>query len=218
MFLPNQNQIFGNLAKRGIVGLSLASLSFVAIASISIPQVAGAGARQLAKKISKELPVVRSTALDPGIDVPWSQPVRIVDPFEGEYIGIFDKNYFYQRLLNTNVRVQVVSLWRPDSVRFLLAYNDRDCYSGHGFFYSRIGRDCLSENAALELTNLLIKIGDRVFRLGGQNSRFQINPELATALKNAPSENISIRLETKSGEAVDSEIGKSTVQAWKEIY
>lgn len=218
MFLPSRSQIFGNLTKRGIVGLSLASLSFVAITGIFIPQVAGAQERQLAAKISKELPVVRSTALDPGIDVPWSQPVRIIDPFEGEYIGIFDKNYFYQRLLNTNVRVQVVSLWRPDSVRFLLAYNERDCYWGHGFFYSGIGRNCLSDNAALQLTNLLIKIGDRVFRLEGQSSRFQVNPELAAALKNAPSENISIRLITQSGETVDSEIGKGTVQAWKAIY
>lgn len=217
MFLQNQKQMRGSLTKRGIVGLSLTSLSFIAIAGIFIPQVASAQERQLAAKISQELPIVRSATLDPGIDVPWSQPVRIVDPFEGEYIGIFDKNYFYQRLLNANVRVQVVSLWRPDSVRFLLAYNERECYRGHGFS-SGLGRNCLSDNAALQLNNLFIKIGDRVFRLEGKSSQFQVNRELATALKNAPTQNISIRLITASGETIDSQIGKGTVEAWKAIY
>ncbi len=216
MFLHYQKQILGSLTIRRLVGLSLTSLSFIAIAGVFLPQVASAQERQVAA-ISKELPIVRSAALDTGIDVPWSQPVRVVDPFEGEYIGIFDKNYFYQRLLNANVRVQVVSLWRPDSVRFLLAYNERDCQWGHGFS-SGLGRNCLSDNAALQLNNLLIKIGDRVFRLEGKSSRFQVNRELATALKNAPTQNISIRLITASGETIDSQIGKGTVQAWKSIY
>lgn len=217
MILPIRNQI-GNLTKLRIVELSLTSLALVTTTGVCMPPSALAQDRHISAKASKELPVVRSTALAPGIDVPWSQPVKIIDPFEGEYVGIFDKNYFYQRLLNTNVKVQVVSLWQRESVRFLLAYSDRDCYSGHDFFYSRIGRDCLGTNAALQLTNLWLKIGDRVFRLEGQDSRFQVNRELATALKNAPGENISIRLETESGEAVDSEIGKGTVQAWKAIY
>lgn len=218
MFIQNQERIFGSLSKRGIVGLSLASLCFIVIPGIFIPQLAGAQERQIAVKISKELPTVRSAALDIGIDVPWSQPVRIVDPFEGEYIGIFDKNYFYQRLLNTNVRVQVVSLWKPDSVRFLLAYSERDCQWERGFFSRGMSRNCISDNGALQLNNLLIKIGERIFRLEGQSSRFQVNRELATALKNAPTQNISIRLITESGETVDSQIGKGTVQGWKVIY
>lgn len=58
----------------------------------------------------------------------------IVDPFEGEGVGIFDKNYFYKRLLNTNTRVEVISLWRRDSIRLLLAYSDRNCLSGDSFY------------------------------------------------------------------------------------
>ena len=209
--------MFGNLTKLGMVRLSLALLALVTTTDVFIPLSTIAQEHHLAAT-SKELPVVRSTALDPSINVPWSQPVKIIDPFEGEYVGIFDKNYFYQHLLNTNVRVQVVSLWQRNSVRFLLAYRDRDCYSGHDFFFNRIGRDCLSTNAALQLTNLWLKIGDRVFRLEGQGRRFQVNRELATALKSAPGQNISIRLETANGETVNSEIGKGTVQAWKAIY
>lgn len=200
------NEVFRRSLKRQAVKLCFASLA-IATVYISIPSA-----------ISKELPVVRSAALDPGIDVPWSQPVRIIDPFEGEYVGIFDKNFFYRRILNTNARVQVVSLWRNDSVRFLLAYSDRDCSFGHSFFDSHISRNCLTANAALQIANLYIKIGDRVFQLEGDNSKFTVNSDLATALKNSPSQNISIRLVTESGEIVDSEIGKSTVAAWRDIY
>jgi hypothetical protein len=101
----------------------------------------------------------------------------------------------------------------------LLAYSDRDCLSGYGFYPTLIGRECLASNAALEVANLSIKIGDRVFRLEGQNSRFQVSDDLAAALKNSPSgNNVSIRLVTQSGETVDSEIGKGTVKAWKAIY
>lgn len=42
--------------------------------------------------------------------------------------------------------------------------------------------------------------------------------KLATALQNSPEGNINIRLVTRSGETVDSEIGKGTVKAWKAIY
>lgn len=205
-----------SLIVRGIVGYGLASIALTITILPLKPVIAQDN--NLIAKVSKELPVVRSAALGTNIDVPWSQPVKIVDPFEGEGIGIFDKNYFYERLLNTNTRVQVVSLWQPDSIRLLLAYRDRDCISGHSFYPILSGRDCLASNAALNVTNLSIKIGDRVFRLSGQNGRFQVSNELATALKNSPTQNVSIRLVTESGETVDSEIGKGTVQAWKAIY
>lgn len=206
MFSISRNWILRRSLKHQATGLCLTSIA-IATVYISIPSA-----------ISKELPIVRSAALDPGIDVPWSQPVKIVDPFEGEYVGIFDKNFFYRRILNSNARVQVVSLWRNDSVRFLLAYSDRDCGFGHSWFDHRISRECLAANAALRIANLYIKVGDRVFQLEGNNSRFRVNRDLASALRNSPSENINIRLVTESGETVDSEIGKSTVAAWKEIY
>lgn len=219
MLFPNWNQICGNLTGGKIVELSLASLALAITTAISTPQVAVAQNDQIAKvSKSQQLPVVRSTALDHSINVPWSRPVQIIDPFEGNYVGIFDKHYFYKRLLNADMTVQVVSLWQRDSVRFLLGYSDRNCSLGHDFFRHHISRECLNTNTAVGLTQLWLKIGTRVFRLEGQNSQFSVNSELAVALKNAPTENISIRLLTENGETVDSQIGKSTVQAWKSIY
>jgi hypothetical protein len=165
-----------------------------------------------------DYPIVESTNLDTNLNVPWSQPVRIKDTFEGESIGIFDRHYFYNRILDTNARIEVVSLWSPDSIRFLLAYSDRDCDFDTNFYSYGIGRDCLASNAALKVTDVYLKIGDRVFRLEGKNSRFKVNNKLANALKQSPSENVNVRLIVENGESVDSEIGKKTVEAWKNIY
>lgn len=104
-----------------------------------------------------DYPLVESAKLDTDLDVPWSEPVRIQDPFEGEFVGVFDRHFFYSRVLNTSARLEVVSLWSPDKVRFLLAYRDRDCnYSSH-FHHQTISRDCLASNAALKITDVYLK-------------------------------------------------------------
>lgn len=212
------NKPIWSSARRRILGLGLASLT-ITITSVIHPESVVAQDSNLLAKVSKKLPTVSSAALGTNMNVPWSQPVRIIDPFEGDYVGIFDRNYFYRRFLDTNARVEVVSLWSLNSIRFLLAYRDRDCLSGHSFNYiGSLGVDCSTFNAALSITNLLLKIGDRVFRLEGQNSTFAVSDELAAALKNSPTGNVSIRLVAESGEAVDSEIGEGTVKAWKDIY
>ncbi|NJN87560.1 MAG: hypothetical protein HC881_16160 [Leptolyngbyaceae cyanobacterium SL_7_1] len=72
-----------------------------------------------------ELQVVDSAALGTSRRLPWSEPVQVNDPFEGNFIGGFDRNYFYDRLLNTSTRIEVQSLWTPETVRFLLITRDR---------------------------------------------------------------------------------------------
>jgi hypothetical protein len=62
-----------------------------------------------------------------------------------------------------------------------------------------------------------VKVGDRV-QLSGENGKFAVNNELATALKNAPDRNADIRLLLEGGEIVDSQIGKETVKVWRSIY
>ena len=169
-------------------------------------------------KSSENLPLVESAALDTDLDVPWSQPVRVQDPFEGEFVGIFDRHFFYSRLLNTSARVEVVSLWSPETIRFLLAFRDRDCYVSSGFYSTPLTRDCLALQSALKITDVYLKVGEDVFRLEGENSRFEVDERLAIALRNSPTENVNIRLIAENGEAIDSEIGEETVKAWKEVY
>ncbi len=220
------NQRIWSLTRLAKVGLSLASLSLATASIISFKPVIAQESQKIAAA-STELPVVKSAALGMDIDVPWSKPVRINDPFEGNYVGIFDRNYFWGNVVNHNARVEVISLWSQNSVRVLLAYRDRHCSYGsyyHGFrripTYHAFGGipTCLVSHNTLKITNLYIKLGDRVFRLEGNNGIFAVSNELATALKNSPAENVSIRLLSESGESVDSEIGKKTVEAWKAVY
>ena len=165
-----------------------------------------------------DYPIVESAGLDTNLDVPWSEPVLVQDPFEGEFVGIFDRHFFHSRVLDTSARLEVVSLWSADKVRFLLALRDRDCNLGSSFHHQTISRDCLVSNAALKITDVYLKLGEEVFRLEDGNSRFTVDEKLAMALKNSPSGNVDIRLIVENGETIDSEIGKETVKAWQEIY
>ena len=108
--------------------------------------------------------------LDTDLDVPWSEPVLVQDPFEGEFIGIFDRHFFYSRVLNTRARLEVVSLWSPDTIRFLLAYRDRDCNFSSTFYHQTLSRDYWASNAALKITDVYLKLGEEVFRLKSNNS------------------------------------------------
>jgi hypothetical protein len=218
MLLHNKkaNQTIWSLAKPTILGLSLACLSLTTTSVIlSSPVVAGEQ-NQLAKA-GTQLPVVKSAALGTNMDVPWSRPVRIQDPFEGNYVGIFDRNYFWRDFLNTNARIEVISLWRPDSIRFLMAYRNRNCSFNH-FYRSVASSDCVVANNTLKVTNLYIRLGEQVFNVEGNNGTFKVSSELAAALRNSPAQNVSIRLVSESGEIVDSEIGKGTVEGWRTIY
>ena len=118
MLMPynNRNKTTWNLTKAEVVRLSITTLT-IAITSLICPQLIVAQDSNIFVKKSAEFPVVRSAVLGTNMDVPWSQPVKVIDPFEGDYLAVFDRNYFYRRFLNTNARVDVVSQWSRKSVR-----------------------------------------------------------------------------------------------------
>ncbi|GAB4384550.1 MAG: hypothetical protein Kow00121_48190 [Elainellaceae cyanobacterium] len=167
---------------------------------------------------STDLRVVDSAALGTNRSLPWSEPVQVDDPFEGNFIGVFDRNYFYDRLLNTSARVEVQSLWSPQSVRFLLFTRDRDCLDSSFYYGTLSNLSCSQLNNSRNVIELFVRINDQVFQVSGQNSIFPVSNELAQALQTAPNNNVSIRLVTESGETIDSEIGQETVEAWKTVY
>jgi len=169
-------------------------------------------------KSSSQIPIVKSAILDLNLDIPWSQVVQIQDPFEGDFLGIFDRNFFYRSFLNRSTRVDVVSLWNSQSVRILLAYTDNDCLSETSLSLGSLASSCIIPNNSQNVVELLIKIDQQIFRLQRKDNSFPISDDLAVALKNAPNENVAIRLITKNGNSIDSEIGKKTVEAWKSLY
>ena len=169
-----------------------------------------------ATSAAAELDVVDSATLGTHRNLPWSEPVQIDDPFEGSFIGVFDRHSFSDRFLNTTARIEVQSLWSRDSIRVLSIIRDRDCLSGS----FRVSPDlsCSEFSNARNIIQLFIKVDDDVFQVSGQNNTFPVSSDLAQALQNAPEMTIDIRLVAESGEAIDSKIGEATVRAWRTVY
>lgn len=188
---------------KGIINLS--ALGILSVSALSV-------------SAATDLPVVESAALGTRSNLPWSEPVQVNDPFEGNFVAVFDRNYFFDRLLNTSARIEVQSLWSPQAIRFLLITEDHDCLSGLLHYSLSAGSSCSEFNDARNIIELFVKINDQVFQVSGQNNTFPVNDELAQALQSAPAGNVSIRLVTESGETIDSEIGQGTVAAWKAVY
>lgn len=163
-----------------------------------------------------DLATVDSAALGTDPNLPWSEPVQVNDPFEGSFVGVFDRHSFYDRFLNTDVRIEVQSLWTEDFIRVLSVVRDRDCLSHPAGIALAPG--CTEFSNARNLTQLFIKINDEVFQVSGQGSTFAVSEELAAALQTAPEETIRIRLVSESGEIIDSEIGAETAAAWQTVY
>ena len=163
-----------------------------------------------------ELNIVDSATLGTHRNLPWSEPVQIDDPFEGSFVGVFDRHSFSDRFLNTTARIEVQSLWSREFNRVLSIIRDRDCLSGS----FRVSPDlsCSEFSNARNIIQLFIKVDDDVFKIDGQNNTFLVSDELAQALQNASETSIDIRLVAESGESIDSEIGEGTVEAWKTIY
>jgi hypothetical protein len=168
-------------------------------------------------KTSTELPIVESAGLEPDLNVPWSELVSVNDPFEGNFLAVFDRND-----LQDERSRKVISLWSRNSIRVLLSANQQFCSGGYsGYFpykWGNWGGTCIERTTANTIRQLYIKVGDRVIQLTGENGNFTVNKELAEVLKNSPDRNADIRLILKGGETVDSEIGQGTVKVWREIY
>ncbi|MGD1901077.1 MAG: hypothetical protein ACFB9N_02425 [Geitlerinemataceae cyanobacterium] len=159
---------------------------------------------------------VESAALGVNRDLPWSEPVQIDDPFEGSFVGVFDRHYFSDLLLNSSVRIEVQSLWTREFARVLLTTRDRDCLSAPAG--AVLSSRCSEFNNPRNITQLLIKIDNEIFQLDRQGSVFPISEPVAIALQNASDEVVRIRLISDTGEMIDSEIGAGTVAAWETIY
>lgn len=209
-YINQQPQSLCHLPKHTLVRLSTLSIT-VALAA------AATGMTHEPRAIAADLPIVKSAVLSTNLNVPLSRPVRVTDPFEGNYLAVFDRHYFYRRVLNDRTRTYVVSQWTPKSVRFLLTDSHYGCYSRYHFYPGFSGPNCVN-NSSTEVIELFLKFGEQVFRLEGENSVFEVSDELALALQKSPVGNVDIRLVTRSGETIDSKIGKGTVEAWKAIY
>ena len=163
-----------------------------------------------------ELATVDSATLGTHRSLPWSEPVQIDDPFEGSFVGVFDRHSFNDRFLDTQAQIEVQSLWSREFIRVLSIIRDRDCRSTS--FNTSPQISCSEFSNARTIVQLFVKVDDAVFEVAGRNNTFPVSDELARALQEAPESIVDIRLVAESGEAIDSEIGEGTVAAWRTVY
>lgn len=165
-------------------------------------------------------PAVSPVVTSHTMDVEWSKVMD--DPFDGAVV--FDKNF------DPGGSFEFISRWSANGIqatyrRFnteLVGY--QTFWRSHRFRYasgkyrtfSFPDREPVYRRFGVEKTPAAIK-----FALNGQVYTYEqgtVSPELATALANAPDQNMTIRLVWEDGGATDVAIGRGTVAAWKKIF
>ncbi len=162
---------------------------------------------------------VAPAPVSPNSKVAWSQVIN--DRFDGTLV--YDKNF------DGGGTFVFVSSWSPQGIRATFTE-----YRSEVVDYKTVWRSkWVTENGKRRE----VKYRDRepIYRKyqterSPQAIKFAINnqvytyeqgavsAELAAALANAPSENMTIRLVWADGATTDTEIGKGTVAAWKTVF
>lgn len=154
---------------------------------------------------------VQPASISANTNVAWSKVVE--NPFDGKIV--YDRNYkddyvFVSSWSKSGIRVTYT---QASSVLIGYEYHyefGRRRYWGVPYttpIYQESYTDSIPDSISLA-------INGKVYTY--ENG--PVSPELAQALTSAPLENIKIRLIWKDGRIKDTEIGKGTVQAWKQIF
>ncbi|NQW39103.1 MAG: hypothetical protein HQ469_07915 [Cyanobacteria bacterium] len=140
----------------------------------------------------------------PKNDLPFSQALALNDPVTGQSVGVYDQNF-------VPGGSKVFSSWG----RFGITIWGYWLLSTGGGFSEKV-----ATFVPFEADILWISDGDSFLIIKGCNGRFTVTSEVAAALRNYPAgKNGYIRFSTEgTGSAVLSEIGASTVTAWKKVY
>ena len=143
---------------------------------------------------------------NPSNDLPWSTAIAINDPVTGQSVGVLDQNFIPGGS-------KVISSWSRYSI------------SVDGYWLFRTGGGAFQGPAVatfvpFEADILWIPDGDSFLIVKGCNGIFSVTPEIAKALANQPpKKNAYIRFSTEeTGGSYLSQIGESTVTAWKKVY
>jgi hypothetical protein len=143
------------------------------------------------------------------LQVPWSEPVLVKDPFDGNQVAVFDRDFSGSVGLGGS-ESGVITKWTFNRVSVFAYRKTNVC----GFLTCRKDVTPTPLGKQLEL-----KIGEQVFRLEGEDGVFSVSEEVAKALQKAPTGQALMRVSvTGSGLSITSRIGDKTVQAWRRVY
>ena len=141
-------------------------------------------------------------------DLPWSRPLLVVHPFDGEYLAVADNN-FSGNLDWNNWDESIISIWSEKGVRIVARRREKRC----AFF------SCNTNIIWYETNSLDVKIGDTVFSLEGSDGNFRLSDEQKQILATAPAGEAIIRVYFEGrGNEVINDIGEGTVEAWRTVF
>jgi hypothetical protein len=137
-------------------------------------------------------------------NLPWSRPVVVRDPFDGDYLAVLDRNY----RTYGDATVTAVTIWSKNTIRAVGYVQVQDCGPYLGY--------CSDDLVSRQASYLEVKVGNQIFRIPGDGSgNFPVSPALASA----PSGQALTRITFDGiGQPVNNPIGAGTVQAWKVVY
>jgi hypothetical protein len=163
------------------------------------PQPGSVAADPVPPQLASSLPSVNAENWRLGDGVPWSVPVVVRDRFEGDFVGVFDRDVQRQALANREVGL--VSLWGRPAI-WLQAYAAKLELS----------------YASLPIEQATLHLGERSFALKGENNRFPVDDALAAALRSATPGTVSLSFTSGEGNVLRYRIGDNTVRAWATVY
>jgi hypothetical protein len=141
-------------------------------------------------------------------NTPYSQLVTERDAFYGDSKVVFDHEY--EGIAFGGSQTGLITKWSARTVAAYF-YKYRDACSG------TIGRSCGVTNDVIQPDTMLIKVGDKILTLEGQQGFFKLTPsDMAFLASVAPNQPL-VRV-TMGGERFDTPIGMGTVNLWKTLY
>lgn len=176
---------------------------------------------------------VPPVTVSPNSSTEWSRVMQ--DPFDGPIV--YDRNY------DTRGSFAFVSSWSRQGIRAtytdcrtdIIGYSSpwrrpwgvglgfgRGFGRGYGRHWGGWGGSLFPDSEPV-YRRLCDQQSPRTIRfaINGQQYTYEngvVSPELAAALKSAPSQNLTVRLVWGNGATTDVAIGKNTVEAWKTIF
>ncbi|MEE3718844.1 hypothetical protein V2H45_19040 [Tumidithrix elongata RA019] len=162
---------------------------------------------------------VQPASVDQHADVSWS---RVIDnPFDGRIV--YDKNYtddfaFVSVWSKQGIRATYTRYWKVVD-GYKPVWRTRRVYSHHEGKY--IDREYQDREPVYRQLSEDLSPREILFAIRGKVYRYEdgiVEPELANALANAPSGNMTIRVILQNGKTFETEIGSDTVEAWKTLF
>ena len=148
-------------------------------------------------------------------DLPWSTPVWVRTEDDRRYLAVIDRDYTDAMNVDDVKEPGILTVWSPEQLLVYGAIMNRSCFT---IVFVPV---CKTHFHPIAVSGVQVKIGEQIYRLGGSNSQFVINPPLAQHLRKASLQSIPVMVRivaAGTGNRVTRPIGSGTVEAWQTVY